>query len=249
MPELSCESIKTVYRDWDGSFSMLNLENCEAIHCTWNIHADTVAESAPLRQLFHLFFQSTSCVLLHAASIGDHKGAILLVGAGGAGKSTTSACGISGHFSWLGDDSVIVDINTPQTVHSIYSSMRIAPEARQILEECAALEFKEDCLALDGKWLYFLNESASSPIVLSLPIIAIVAISQSHSPGLRKATSIEVATALSQSTVLSLAYSGMIELQKIRTLLSTVPVFTMDVPRSATEVTSLLRQVFEIAHQ
>ena len=84
----------------------------------------THQQCAPLLQLFRLWLEQQNITLLHGAAIGDSRGAALLVGRGGSGKSTTSLLALQAGMGFLGDDYCAVSLTPSATVFSLYSSAK-----------------------------------------------------------------------------------------------------------------------------
>jgi hypothetical protein len=114
--------------------------------------------------------------MLHVAAVGDASGAALIVGAGGAGKSTTAlACARSG-LGFLGDDLCVVDPTDEPTVHALYATAKMTPESE------ARLDFRPGSIlgrTENGKLALALDDRVS--VLRSAPIKAIIALNRSTS--------------------------------------------------------------------
>lgn len=64
---------------------------------------------APLRSLFHLWYQESKFFMCHAAGIAFGDQGILLTAKGGSGKSTSSLAAIKHGLNYAGDDFLLVD--------------------------------------------------------------------------------------------------------------------------------------------
>lgn len=81
----------------------------------------------PLRTLFSWWFVDHGKLLAHSAAVSTDEGAVLLVGPGGSGKSSTALACVAAGMGYLGDDYVLIDPQT-QTVWSLYSSAKLVAE-------------------------------------------------------------------------------------------------------------------------
>jgi hypothetical protein len=82
--------------------------------------------AAPFLRLLDAWFTDRGKMLCHGAAIAKHGGAALLVGPGGAGKSTLALRALDASFGYLGDDYVLLDPAAPRpVVHSVYSSGKL----------------------------------------------------------------------------------------------------------------------------
>jgi hypothetical protein len=85
-------------------------------------------KAAPLKDVVHAWAGWHDLEFLHAAAVGHPDGGVLIAGAAGSGKSTTSlACLRAGH-AYAGDDYVLVDVQRA-FVHPLYSSAKLEWEA------------------------------------------------------------------------------------------------------------------------
>jgi hypothetical protein len=79
----------------------------------------------PFRSFIHWAAAAAGHVLLHAGSIGTAEGGILLLGRGGAGKSTTTLAAIDAGLQSCGDDYVLVTLGRNPEIHSVYGTAKL----------------------------------------------------------------------------------------------------------------------------
>ncbi|MEQ9640206.1 MAG: glycosyltransferase [Alphaproteobacteria bacterium] len=82
-------------------------------------------KASPLRTLFHWWMEKNGGQLLHAAAVGDARGAVLITGKGGVGKSTTSLTCLDQGMSYAADDYLIVKLEPVPTVYSLYATAKL----------------------------------------------------------------------------------------------------------------------------
>ncbi|WP_319437478.1 glycosyltransferase [Mycobacterium sp. RTGN5] len=85
--------------------------------------------SAPLRTLLHWILMDRGRHLVHGAVVGDEKAAVLLVGRGGSGKSSTALQCLAAGMQFLGDDYVAIAADPPRA-YSLFSTAKVAPSQR-----------------------------------------------------------------------------------------------------------------------
>ena len=79
----------------------------------------------PLRQILGAWAAAQSLQLMHAGAVGFDGAGVLLVGAGGSGKSTVVLACIDAGALAAGDDYVLVEHGAPTVAHSVYGTMRL----------------------------------------------------------------------------------------------------------------------------
>ena len=80
---------------------------------------------APMRALLAWFALRHASLLLHAAAVAEDGRAVLLVGSGGAGKTTTALGAWSDGMDYLGDDYVLVRTRPATTVARAYATAKV----------------------------------------------------------------------------------------------------------------------------
>ena len=129
--------------------------------------------ACPLRALLTWWFAPQGLLLAHGAAVGSEDGAVVLVGRGGSGKSTTSLACLAGGLGFLGDDYVLIDPEASR-VWSTYGSAKLAPEH---LERYPDLLRPDEPLAQDpiaAKAVGWPLRDRPTARVLSAPIRAFV---------------------------------------------------------------------------
>jgi hypothetical protein len=130
-----------------------------------NAHPASTAISAWLAQ--------SGALVLHAGAVGDGNGAALLLGRGGAGKSTTAlACAARG-MGVLGDDFCVMTMDGRLMVHGLYATAKITHDTAQHLgltarPALARTSRDKKVLALSG-----------GTFIRSAPIVALIVLAKS----------------------------------------------------------------------
>jgi hypothetical protein len=111
------------------SVNLMDLESGEAVF--WVKQADRLpywSKASPLRTLLHWILERTGAQLLHAAAVGDERGAVLITGRGGVGKSTTALTSLVHGLSYAADDYLAVRLDPEPRVYSLYSTAKLNAE-------------------------------------------------------------------------------------------------------------------------
>ena len=132
-------------------------------------HLPYWAKSSPLRTIFGWILEARGRQLLHAGAVATGDGAVLIVGGGGAGKSTTALSCLAGGMDFLGDDYVAVSVDPP-TVYSLYATAKIADPGHPV----AALFPSLPSSPGDEKYVLELYPAAADRLVRSAPLRAVV---------------------------------------------------------------------------
>lgn len=158
-----------------GILSVLDRDRGTAFY--WTARASKLPgweHAAPARSLLGAMLRPNHRHLVHAAAIGVNGAGALLVGHGGAGKSSTAvACLARGH-AFLGDDYCAVSMDPEPTVHSIFSTGKLFPADAAILSpaiDASRYEGKPD----DEKRILFFADDPAAPLPKALPLRAIFA--------------------------------------------------------------------------
>jgi hypothetical protein len=89
-------------------------------------------EAAPLRVILGRWAAARGLRVLHAGAVGRVDGCLLLIGRGGAGKSTTALSCLGSELAYLADDFCLARADDP-TAFSLYSSAKMSDDTVAML--------------------------------------------------------------------------------------------------------------------
>lgn len=161
----------------------------------------------PFRHIFNWWMGSHGRQFAHAAAVGTSAGGALLVGRGGAGKSTTALACLAAGLRYVGDDHCLVSTDPIPYAHSLYSSGKLNPDSLERLPALRPAVANGDSLATE-KALLLLASVAGDRVVEGLPIRAILL------PHVHAEPATELAPASPAAALLALASSTMLPLPK-----------------------------------
>jgi hypothetical protein len=82
-------------------------------------------DRAPFRTVLTWWAADRGLALLHASAVSTARGAVVLAGTSGAGKSTTALTCVAAGMGFLGDDACAVSYEPAPTVHSVYRFAKV----------------------------------------------------------------------------------------------------------------------------
>lgn len=204
---------------------------------------------APLRFIFHDHFSRRGLQLLHGAAVGNDSGAVLIVGRGGSGKSSTALAAAAHGLSYLGDDYCLVD-SAGLNVHALYATGKLV--GMTDLERLPL--FRGQSINSDsfehggsGKGVFVVDAVCRGSLTTSRRLQAIVLPRIDSGPGARVQTASrgDALAAILPSTVGQLPDAGTRDAHHVERLVSSLPVFGLQVgsdPASiATAISDVLR--------
>lgn len=186
---------------------------------------------SPFRFALHRWFASRGRQYIHAAAVGDARGAVLLVGAGGTGKSTTSLLCAAGGMHFAGDDYCLADPGQGW-VHSLYGTGKLlGEEDLQRFPMLRGRATNPDGFERGGagKAVVMLTDVWPDRMVSGLPIraVAIPRITGRLDTTISPATAAEALVALLPSTVGQLPEADQGDCDRLTDLLRPLPAFTV----------------------
>jgi hypothetical protein len=203
--------------------------------------------AAPFLSLFHLFLKGQRTQVIHAAAVGSANGeALLLVGPGGAGKSTTAVSCLFSGMHYLGDDYTAVTSDPPYQVHSLYCSGKLTPFSLELL----AIKPSET-IGSEDKAILFFQSHYSHLLTRSSRLKAIVvpSISPTQASNYCSIHPAEALRALAPSCILQLPYSGGELFTRLATLTRSVPCFKAMLGTSPQANSEMLRELLAPSHK
>jgi hypothetical protein len=185
--------------------------------------------AAPFRQILHWWLPDRGALLLHAAAVGQAEGGVLLVGAGGSGKSTSALSCLTSDLLYAGDDYVAVELEPEPRVLSLFCSGKLDPDHSALLPHLPSPSFAGDG-ALEEKSVFYVAERFPERMCRGFPLRAIVA-PRVHGaePEVSQRAPAQVLAALAPSTLLQLVPARQEALSAMAALLESIPAFGLEV--------------------
>ncbi|MFK7919142.1 MAG: hypothetical protein AB8G14_13785 [Ilumatobacter sp.] len=159
-------------------------------HCVWILRSDIDLalrwvtndndvplweQLSPLRAAARWVAAHHGGATVHCGAVGNHNGAVLLVGDSGAGKSTTTMACLGTELEVLGDDFCFIDASGPTPI--VDAMYRLAKLDDRSLELLPALRERVVGRGLRGKSLIELDDLT----VTHRPIVAVCHVVRDHS--------------------------------------------------------------------
>lgn len=182
----------------------------------------------PLRHLFAAFFHRRDRHLIHAAAVGNESGAVLIIGKGGSGKSTTSLAGATSGLLYLGDDYTLVGLEPGPRVWSLYASAKATANTLRLFPELKSFVHHDG--GLEDKSLLLLNHAADFRLATSLPIRAVLwpRVTGQAETKLRPASPATLLLALAPSTIFQMPAHAESSFDAFARLVQSVPTYILE---------------------
>jgi hypothetical protein len=202
--------------------------------------------SAPARTLLHWFFSKEKMFLVHGAALSSNGNAALLTARGGSGKSTTALAWLVSGQDYLGDDYALIEPGAQTLVHSIYNSIKVAPETL-ILPHFASL--KPDIYSKGEKSTLFLQPKFFGQIknTAILKMIMIPVISGRKKTIIIPATKGQAIIALAPTAVLQLPLASTETLQRMKEVVMNTPCYILEMSSDSMEVAFAINEFLQTA--
>jgi hypothetical protein len=225
------DRIHTAFQHGSGAVSMLDAEHDLAVF--WVSSAEELPyweKGSPLRSILHWWLGRNGRQLVHGAAVGNGRGAVLIGGKGGSGKSTTALACIESNLLYLGDDYTVLRSDPVAMVYSLYNSAKINADNVQRLPHLGEKISNPDRLDSE-KALLFVHEHYPAKTVAELPIKAILLprVTGLRETSLKKTPTAQALAALAPSTIFQLPRAGAEAFKFLAAIAKQVPCFTFEV--------------------
>ena len=224
------ERIYTAFQHGSAAVSVLDKERNLAIFWAPDPRVPYWEKGSPLRTILHWWLLSKGLQLVHAASVGNSTGGVLIGGKGGTGKSTTALACLESDLSYVGDDYTLLGLDSGPVVHSLYNSAKLNSDQ---LERFPALLPKIDNTEQldEEKALLFVNEHYPSRVATRLPVRAILLprVTGLAETRLKRVSVATALAALAPSTIFQLPRAGNEAFKFLATFARQLPCFSLEV--------------------
>lgn len=201
---------------------------------------------SPLLHLLQWIAPLADRQLVHAGAVARGDDALLLVGKGGAGKSTTALACLHGGMEYLADDYCLIGSSPEPRVHSVYSSGKIRPHHLAELPDLEPLVANHQELDRE-KALLFLEPHFAERIRPSARLRGIVlprVTEQDHS-SFEPAPRPLALRILAASSLFQLAGADASSFHAIATLVRHLPVYQLNAGRDLKSIAPVMDELLD----
>jgi len=206
----------------------------------WTPDADDLAmpeRAAPLRRLLQAWAADRGTLLVHGGAVGRSDGGVLVVGQGGAGKSTTALACLQSPLQYAADDYCLVDPGPRPWVHSLYCTGKTDVTGLARLPFLAPMVSNRD-RGIDEKALCALHDHVPGALTAGFPLRAVLVPRLTREPTTTVAPSSPGAMlhALAPTTVLLSPQTAARVLPVLAGLARRLPVYELAVGEDASTI-------------
>ncbi|HEX3744655.1 MAG TPA: hypothetical protein VHW09_12020 [Bryobacteraceae bacterium] len=243
-------NIEAHYHPDTGTLSVVDRQRGRAFY--WKRDRAAIPyyeECAPFRVLLHSYLRETGAHMVHGAAVGTSEAAVLLVGKGGSGKSTTALACLHSGMRYAGDDYCVVaeDGDGGFDVHSLYCMAKLV--AMSDLDRFPGLDrhVVNRTLESGDKVAVSLQAHTAGRLAEQLPLRALLApeIAGDGHTALVACSAKEATLALAPSTMAQLPFSGPKDLWFLGAMTRRLPCYRMllgrDLQQVSDRIAALLR--------
>ena len=224
------DGVYAAYLRPDPGLSMLSLAEGRGVY--WLPNAERVPfedRSGPFRGILNWWMSQAGKQFIHAAAVGIQDGAVLVVGAGGSGKSTTAlSCMLAGML-YLGDDYCLLEPGDPPLAHSLFLSAKLHAGHLERFPRLVPAVINSGRLAFE-KGVLDLNLLEGVRVCKTLPIRAVLVprVTYELHTTLEPIGRAAALAALAPSTMLQLASTRDEALRRMADVVRSVPAFRLN---------------------
>lgn len=209
-----------------GDFALYRADTGQAIFWMRDARSLPIQHyGAPLLVLFAMWAASRNLLLVHAGCVGTEHGAVLLVGKGGSGKSTTCLLCAEAGLDYLADDYCLVGTDPVPTAYSLYSSGKLHRHMFPKFPRLAAAAVDPCPADPASKPVIYLRPDHGHAVPAQRPLRAIVVPVVTGRPDttFERTSAAQALLALAPTTLLQLPSAGAGSFQTQAQLARTVP--------------------------
>lgn len=175
IPPYNGDRIKTICKLRPQILSVMDTEANIAVQWTNDVAQIPYYEKgAPLMAIINWWNSKLNRQCVHGGAVGYESGGVLLVGKGGAGKSSTALACLNSDLLYVSDDYSLIDPNPQPYVYSLYNTAKLKgvldlkrfPNLAPLVNNAARLDRE--------KALFFLHQYYPEKIVNGFPLKAVL---------------------------------------------------------------------------
>jgi hypothetical protein len=200
----------------------------------------------PLKLLLTYWLGLQGRYLIHAAAVGNAHGGVLVVGHGGAGKSTTALSCLAAGLGYAADDHCLILLENSPSVHSIYGTGVLAAEDLYRFPSLAPAAATSDCPAGE-KVAFFFDRDPAIRLTpsFSLRAILLAGITGSRRTRLRRINGGEAFKAIAPSCFMHLPAARPRALGCFNSLVRQLPAYMLELGSELNSTPVAIRELLD----
>ncbi|MGH9048211.1 MAG: serine kinase [Acidimicrobiia bacterium] len=206
--------------------------------------------AAPLRRLLQAWTADRGTLLVHGGAVGRPDGGVLVVGQGGAGKSTTALACLRSPLLYAADDYCLLDPGPRPWVHSLYCTGKTDVSGLARLPFLAPMVSNRDRRS-DEKALCSLHDHVPGALTTAFPLRAVLVPRLTSQPTTTVAPSSPGAMlrALAPTTVLLSPQTAARVLPALADLSRRIPVYELAIGEDASTIPAAIAHLLDALHE
>ena len=240
------ERIYTAFQHGSGAVSVLDKERNLAVFWAPDSNLPYWEYGSPLRTILHWWLLNQGLQLVHAAAVGNAAGGVLIGGKGGSGKSTSALACLESNLSYVGDDYVLLGLDSGPVVHSLYNSAKLNSDQVERLPALVPKVANTERLA-DEKALLFVNQHYPSKVANRLPVRAILLprVTGLSETRLKRVSVAMALAALAPSTIFQLPRAGGEAFKFLATFARQLPCFSLEAGTNLSTIPAVIEGLLD----
>lgn len=241
---LDTPEMRIAYFEWLDLLNVYFPEKGQAYYCLESADPFSIQQfGSPALTIFGWWFHQLGWQFTHAAAVGTDRGGVLVVGHGGAGKSTLAFSTLGTPLRYLSDDYCVLVPGSPPQALALYNSGKLTESSLGFLphlRNCAANQHDSE----REKAILFLHEQFPGTQLLQTPLRAMV-LSDLHAEetSLTPLAPREILSIVGDSTLRQLAGSGNLDFMRFMRLARSLPTYRLRHGSDRTTAHQLLLQL------
>ena len=226
---LDCAEMRVAWWDWLKLLNVYIPAERQAYYCLGTASPFPHQQfGSPALTIFNWWLGTHGLQFAHSAAVATEKGGILIIGHGGAGKSTLTFSTLDSPMKYISDDYCVLGPGNPTRAISLYSSGKLTEASLCVHQNLR----KHAVNAHDRKRekaIFFLKEQFPEKLMAEAPLRAIVLSKLcSFETALTPIDWRSVAGVLNDSTMKQLAGSGAADFLRLTKFTRGLPVYRLD---------------------
>lgn len=234
------------YQPARNQLSLYKRDESQAVFWTASIDDLYPLDGRPFRTIFQWFLGGLGHQIVHAAGVGFERGGVIITGKGGAGKSSSAVACLNSDLGYAGDENVVVSIQEPLMVHSLYNSTNLDEKGISLMPfiQDSNVPIQEDRIE---KSLFYLHEHFKHKLIKSYPLKAIV-VSNVLGNGvstLKPVSGARALTALAPTSIFQIPENHKAAFFRMSKIVKQVPCYQLNIGSALDDVPVLLSDLLQ----